>query len=72
MTQADLNRAVADATGETVSTITEMGFSIADPQHVRFDPEPYDPQPTAIDWDEVDAQRNVVFPMPQRGSLEVA
>ena len=30
MTQTELNRAVAEATGETVGTIADMGFSIAD------------------------------------------
>ncbi len=42
MTQNQLNRAVAHATGETIDTIRQMGFSVADPDHVRFDSEPPD------------------------------
>ena len=45
MTQNDLNRAVAHATGETVRTIARLGFGIADPLLVRHDPEPYDATP---------------------------
>jgi len=58
MTQADLNRAVAVATGEPVSTISELGFSIADPDIVDHDPEPCDLPPSIIDWDELDISRN--------------
>ncbi|REJ74270.1 MAG: hypothetical protein DWQ34_23930 [Planctomycetota bacterium] len=50
MTQSDLNRAVAHATGETVTTIRELGF-------VPLMPIPYEHEadvrePLAIDWDE--------------------
>jgi hypothetical protein len=66
MTQAELNVAVATATGEPVSRIAEMGFSVADPAEVFFDPEPDDVAPQTIDWDEVDAERDVVFPVSYR------
>ena len=47
----DLNRAVADATGESVSEIRRRGFGPA--QAVRVpDPEPND-IPRFIDWDEL-------------------
>ena len=63
MTQAELNRAVAKTTGETVSTIAEMGFSIADPSIVEYDPEPANLvdalEAKFIDWDRVDAERYV-------------
>jgi hypothetical protein len=50
VTQRQLNRAVARATGEHVSTIRSMGFGLADPAMVRHDPEPgHGPQ--MIDWD---------------------
>lgn len=58
MTQSELNRAVATATGETVFTISELGFSIADPDSVAFDPEPYEIEDQIVDWDALDAQRN--------------
>ena len=45
MTQSDLNRAVARATGETVRTIAELGFSLVDPVAVDDDL-PRDPQAT--------------------------
>lgn len=62
MTQRDLNRAVAHATGETISTITQMGFCLADPDVVDFDPEPYhaglrDIEDMIVDWDRLDADR---------------
>lgn len=61
MTQRELNRAVARATGETVSSICSMGFSLADPDEVRFDPEPSeDPEDRIVDWDAVDAERRVL------------
>lgn len=63
MTQRDLNRAVARATGETVGMIAGMGFSIADPDVVDFDPEPckfeVDLETKIVDWDLFDAERRV-------------
>ncbi len=59
MTQAELNRAVAEATGETVTTIRELGFSLADPDEVFHDPQPCDLDVEAIDWDAYDAQRHI-------------
>ena len=39
MTQTQIDRAVARATGESLSTIRSLGFSIADPDMVCHDPE---------------------------------
>ena len=52
MNQNDVNRAVAAATGETVSAIKRLGFMIADP-HEPFD-DPTDPVHggRVIDWDD--------------------
>ena len=61
MTQGHLDRAVAHATGENVSTIRRLGFSIADPADVRHDPEPA-VSPSIIDWDDLDANRVSYFP----------
>ena len=58
MTQAELNRQVAEATGETVSTIRDMGF-------VPLTPVPVEREPLVVDWDDVDQRRDVVFPPPQ-------
>ena len=49
MTQADLNRAVAAATGETVETIDRQGFSLIDMPPVERDP-------LVFDWDDEDAR----------------
>ena len=61
--QNDLHRAVARATGETVSEVCRRGFGPADPEFVAFDPEPLE---TAVerylDWDAVDAQRGSLAP----------
>lgn len=49
MTQKDVDKAVADATGESVGLIHDLGFSIADPLEVNFDPECRGP--LMLDWD---------------------
>ncbi len=41
MTQLDIDRAVATATGESLYEISHRGFGIADPLEVRHDPEPH-------------------------------
>lgn len=56
MKQADLDRAVARATGETVSTIKRLGFLLAEPDDC-LDPDSDEHGPYVIDWDEVEAQR---------------
>jgi hypothetical protein len=62
VTQAEITRAVARVTGETVRTIAQLGFSLADPDVVEWDPEPYDVEDKILDWDAVDAQRAVLVP----------
>lgn len=50
MTQTELNAAVAAATGESLATISAMGFSLAVENAVAMDDEPHcDPQ--VVDWD---------------------
>jgi hypothetical protein len=49
MDQTDLNRAVASATGESVSTIARQGFSYMEAPLVDRDPLVYD-------WDDADAR----------------
>ena len=61
MTQAELNREVARATGESVAEIRHMGFGIADEAEPGFDPEPADVG-QHIDWDQVDADRYALIP----------
>jgi len=58
MTQCEIDHAVATATGETIHTVSELGFSLADPDIVDHDPEPCSLPPSVIDWDELDASRN--------------
>lgn len=62
MTQIQLDRAVAAVTGESRRVIRELGFSLADPWDVCFDPEPGDQaladQAKFLDWDAVDAERH--------------
>ena len=65
MTQAELNRAVAHSTGETVSTIAELGF-------VPLTPIPIEREPTFIDWDELDAKRATILPQRRRQRLAIA
>jgi hypothetical protein len=63
MTQSRLNRAVARATGESLSTIRRMGFSIMPTEATDSDLEPA--APNVIDWDVVEADRMVLFPVRQ-------
>jgi hypothetical protein len=50
MTQAELEREVAGATGESISTIRSMGFSLENPGDLS-EPEPI-AAPNVIDWDD--------------------
>lgn len=50
MTQAELNRAVAHATGEAVDTISRHGFSVIDPASLER-------EPLVIDWDDQEPPR---------------
>jgi hypothetical protein len=56
MTQSELNRAVAKLTGETVAEIKHLGFGLADPDYVEFDPEPDDGR--YVDWDATQTNRH--------------
>jgi len=51
MTQRELDREVASATGESLSEIRRLGFSIESPADALSDPEP-NAAPGVIDWDE--------------------
>ena len=56
MKQTDLDRAVAQATGETVSTIKRLGFLLADPDSdIHADSDEHGPY--VIDWDALEAGR---------------
>jgi hypothetical protein len=52
MRQRDLDRAVAHATGETVTTISRMGF-------VPLWPAAPDREPRFLDWDQLEPRRYV-------------
>jgi hypothetical protein len=58
MTQAEMNREVAVATGESISTISNMGF-------VPLTRAPYerDREPLVVDWDELEQRRSVLHPV---------
>ena len=57
MTQQQLDRAVAQATGESLTTIRCHGFSLVTPLSI-FDPDADEvAQPQILDWDVVDAER---------------
>ena len=72
MNQNAVCRAVAAATGETVTTIRELGFLLADPAEVCHDPEPCGLDAKAVDWDELDGRRISVLPQRPRRELAVA
>jgi hypothetical protein len=49
MTQLEVNEAVARATGEPLDVVGQVGFQLADPLVVHYDPEPR--RPLVLDWD---------------------
>ena len=51
LSQQDLDREVARATGESLGTIRRRGFSIIDPSEQQFDTEPDDTPAMVLDWD---------------------
>jgi hypothetical protein len=51
MTQVELEREISRVTGESVSRIRRLGFSIETPGDNLTDPEPI-AVPNVIDWDE--------------------
>ncbi len=55
MTQRDLNRAVARATSESISMISQTGF-------VRLRRIPMEREPLMVDWDIIDRRRLAAFP----------
>ncbi len=61
MTQSDLNREIARATGESVMTIARMGF-------VPLTETPYEPELRHIDWDDADRSRHLSFQPVRRGA----
>jgi hypothetical protein len=65
MTQRDLNRAVARATGESVDTIEQMGFG-------PMDESAGDPEPNTIDWDSDDDARLAMRSVRRRRLTAVA
>jgi hypothetical protein len=57
MSQTEVNRAVARATGESVGTIQRLGFLIADPDIDLEDSDDEALGPYVIDWDELEELR---------------
>jgi len=57
MTQADLEREVSRATGESMRTVRHRGFSILPPRDPPLDEEYQEAGPQMIDWDVQDAIR---------------
>ncbi len=58
MNQRELNSEVSQKTGETVSTISALGF-------IPLTSQPFEREPQTVDWDELAAERNVAV-MSQR------
>lgn len=57
MKQADLNRRLSRATGESVRTIRRMGFSLFCPDEPAEEPELVGAAPQTVDWDQCEADR---------------
>ena len=57
MNQRDLNRAVANATGEAIDTIADRGFCLLEPEIPEIGDETL-----PLDWDEVEPHGVGLFP----------
>lgn len=57
MTQADLNRSLSRATGESIRTIKQLGFSLFDPGAEPCEAELLSAPPQVIDWDALERDR---------------
>ena len=55
MKQTEIDRAVARATGETVSTVKRLGFLLAEPDDHDSG---VDDSPHVVDWDALESQRH--------------
>ena len=58
MTQAELYREIAQATGESLRTVAEMGFV-----PLTRGPIERDREPLVVDWDDVESSRAVLHPI---------
>ena len=56
MLQAELDRAVADATGDSVATIQRLGFLLDDQPFEIDEAEAAYFDPVVIDWDALEAE----------------
>jgi hypothetical protein len=57
MTQAELDREVSRATGESVGMIRDLGFNLVEPPNL---------EPLTVDWDALEADRVGLFPAGHR------
>lgn len=58
MSQQELDREIARATGESLGTIRRRGFSLVPALPSVFEPDADDLRsPQYVDWDKVDAER---------------
>ena len=67
MTQTELNRAVAQATGEPVSEISRLGFGTLEPL-----PDEPDPEDLIVDWDALQLRHNMAVYDSGRQQMAVA
>ena len=58
MTQSEMYRQIAEATGESIRTVAEMGFV-----PLTVGPCELDRDPLVVDWDDVDASREMLHPV---------
>jgi hypothetical protein len=65
MTQSQLERAVARATGESLSTVRSMGFNLFDPTATQEDLDAL-PRPQTVNWDRLDSNRPGYLPQHAR------
>lgn len=60
MTQNELNQKIAQATGETLSEISRLGFQAGMLEMEDFE-DGDDLEPSFVDWDVLEVHRNIAF-----------
>ena len=57
MTQRELHRAIARATGESLRTIADCGFSVLQLRSPAVEPDLAEQAPQVVDWDQLETDR---------------
>jgi len=61
MTQAQIDYAVAQSTGEDINTIEQLGFIPLSPRPIELELDDDRRPPLMVDWDELELERYLAY-----------